>query len=222
MNRLSLDPRTKLVLSIAAVAALVLTTGLALLALGLALLVTLVFLLGLSRAWLALLRVLLPMTGFVVVVMLFSFDPATAMATAVRLVAMTTVFFAFFQTTAPEDLGNALVKSGFPYAFSFILTTSMQFVPVLARKMQEVMDAQRARGIRLERDVASLRNYPALFAPLLIQSFTLADQLAEAMEARGFGSPRRTFARDMTMRPRDYGVMLLALALLVVFWLRLS
>ena len=213
-----LDPRTKLFLAFAYMVVLMFTTNIVALTVECALVAGMVFALRLTRAWLATLRVLLPMTAFLVVVMLFSFDVVAALAGALRLVAMTTAFFVFFQTTAPEDLANTLVKSGVPYAFAFILTASMQFIPVLSRKMQEVMEAQRARGIRLERDVASVRNYPALFAPLLIQSFTLADQLAEAMEARGFGAPQRTFARDYALRGGDYVAIALTLIFVMVAW----
>ncbi len=215
---LAFDPRTKLIVAIAFAAILVLTSNLAALVAGAAVPALLTIALRRTRAWLELMRVLLPMTAFFVILMLFSFDLETVAGTALRLVAMTSAFFVFFQTTPPEDLANALVKSRVPYAFAFILTTAMQFVPVLARQMQNVMDAQRARGIRLERDLASLHNYPALFAPFLIQSFTLADQLAEAMEARGFGAPHRTFAADYAMRVQDYVVILAALASVLLAW----
>lgn len=212
------DPRTKLIVAIAFAAMLVLTSNLAVLAIGVAVPALLAVALRRTRAWLDLLRVLLPMTAFFVILMLFSFDLVTVAGTALRLIAMTSAFFVFFQTTPPEDLGNALIKSGVPFAFAFILTTAMQFVPVLSRQMQNVMDAQRARGIRLERDLASLPNYPALFAPFLIQSFTLADQLAEAMEARGFGAPRRTFAFDYALHVQDDIVILAALGSVILSW----
>ncbi len=218
MFSLVLDPRTKLAIAIAFAAILVLTSNLVVLAAGVAVPAVLAIALRRTRAWLDLLRVLLPMTAFFVVLMLFSFDLGTVIGTALRLVAMASGFFIFFQTTPPEDLANALIKMRVPYAFAFILTTAMQFVPVLARQMQNVMDAQRARGIRLERDLASVRNYPALFAPFLIQSFRLADQLAEAMEARGFGAPHRTFAVDYRLHGWDYIGILLALGSVILAW----
>lgn len=214
-----LDPRTKLFLAFAFAVLLMFTANIAVLAAEFSGIVLLVIARGRTRTWAQILRVLVPMTVFFIVVMLFSFDLNTALAGTLRLVAMTTTFFIFFQTTLPEDLANALVKSGVPYPFAFIVTAAMQFVPVLSRKMQDVIDAQRARGIRLERDLASVRNYPALFTPLLVQSFTLAEQLAEAMEARGFGAPRRTFAEDYSLRRRDYTAMAIALGLVSIAWL---
>lgn len=216
-----LDPRTKLVLALAFGAMVVFTPSPAALGLEFAAAALLTVGLGLSRAWLQTLRALGPALVFLFVVMWLSFDLASALAGVLRLASLATAFLAFFRTTAPEDLANALVKMGIPYVFAFILTTAMQFVPVITRQMQDTIDAQRSRGIRLEPDWHSVRNYPALFAPLLVQSFTLADRLAEAMEARGFGTPHRTFQRDLRLRPLDYAAFGAALVLvLITFRLR--
>ena len=50
----------------------------------------------------------------------------------------------------------------------------------------------------------ALQNYPALMIPLLIQSFQLADALAEAMEARGFGRSGRSFRKVYRMGILDW------------------
>jgi len=214
-----LDPRTKLLLALLFSTLTVMTADLTALGAECGLVLLAVIGAGLLRAWWRMVRLLVPMFVFLVLFTVLALDVATAVGGVVRLLAISTAFFFFFQTTAPEDLGNALVASGVPYAFTFILTSAMQFVPVIARRAREILDAQRARGIRLERDAASLRNYPALLAPLLIQSFTLADQLAEAMEARGFGSPRRTFAREYRWRTWDYAAVIVGVAAAVGFWL---
>lgn len=213
------DPRSKLALALAwSILVMFATRWEVLLAVS-ALTVSAVIALHQTSAWLRTLRVLVPMMLFLVLVMLWAFDAAMALQSALRLVLLTTTFFLFFRTTAPEDMANALVASGAPYALAFIVTTAMQFVPVLTRKMSEVRDAQRARGIRLEYDWASLRHYPALLVPLLIQTFLLADQLAEAMEARGFSAPRRTFAHAYTLHARDWSALLLAFVIISIGWL---
>jgi energy-coupling factor transport system permease protein len=161
------------------------------------------------------------MTAAWFVISWLAFDLPTAAWTSLRMLALTSVFFLFFRTTSPEDLGNALVKSGLPYEVAFVMSISLQFVPVLGRKAQHVIDAQRSRGIPLEPGLRALRHYPALMAPLLVQSFQLADELAEAMEARGFGRPGRTFARAYRMRAGDWLALLGGAALLGVFiWTR--
>lgn len=212
------DPRSKLALALAWSAVVMMTTRWE--TLGILSLITLVTIVALDHtsAWLQTLRALVPMVLFLIAVMLWAFDANTALMSALRVGLLTTTFFLFFRTTAPEDMANALVASGAPYALAFILTTAMQFIPVLTRKMSEVRDAQRARGIRLENDIASWRYYPALIVPLLFQTFLLADQLAEAMEARGFSAPQRTFARAYTLRLGDWGLIFVALALMLVGW----
>ncbi len=85
-----------------------------------------------------------------------------------------------------------------------------------------MLDAQRARGIPLEPGWAALRHYPAFFGPILIQSFQMAEELAEAMEARGFGRPGRTFLIEYRMVARDWLALAAAGALLLVYLKYLS
>src|SRR5690606_24730374 len=140
--------------------------------------ILLIVLAGESREYLRWLRLVVVMVGAWFGIALLAFDLATAVSAGLRLLALTSAFFLLFRTTVPEDLGNALVKIGVPYSFAFLLGTSLHFVPMISRKAQNVVDAQRSRGIPLEPGLSALRHYPALFAHLLIQAFQLADDLA--------------------------------------------
>jgi energy-coupling factor transport system permease protein len=212
---LDLDPRIKLALAVLYAAAIVISDGSAWLLAGLGLLVVLVLLAGQGRAYLRWLRLVGVMAVAWFALSLWTLDLAAAGRAALRLVTLATDFFLLFRTTSPYDLGNALVKAGLSYEVAFVFSTSLQFVPVIQRKAQNVFDAQRARGIPLEPGLAALRYYPALMAPLLVQSFELADQLAEAMESRGFGRKGRTFARAYRLRARDWLILVGAVAGLV-------
>jgi len=131
------------------------------------------------------------------------------------------VFFLLFKTTPPEDLSNGLVKWGMPYSFAFVLTVSMQFVQVLARRAANIRDAQRARGIPLEGGLATLSHLPAIVGPLLVQAFKLADELAEAMEARGFGAGGRRFRREPRFRTGDWVLAAVGVAFFgIIVWFR--
>ena len=180
-----------------------------------------VLLLRLGRLWLTLLKGLGFATGSFFVIAWLAFDLSTAIAAALRLLALGTVFFLFFQTTSPESLSNALMKMGIPYSFAFMLSASMQFVHVLTRRAANIRDAQRARGIPLEGGFGMIRHLPALAGPLLIQAFKFADELAEAMEARGFGAPGRRFRHEPRFRWMDWMVVAVGLASLVlVLWMK--
>jgi energy-coupling factor transport system permease protein len=211
-----LDPRTRLGLTVLYAILIVTTHQPALLLAELGLLLLIILAVGEGRQYLRWLRLVAVMAASWFIISLWAFDLPTAVTASLRLVALTSAFFLFFRTTAPEDLGSALVKTGLPYEVAFVLGTSLQFVPVISRKAQNIFDAQRSRGIPLEPGLAALRHYPALMAPLLIQAFQLADELAEAMESRGFGRPGRTFMRDYRLRAVDWLALLGATAALII------
>lgn len=199
-----LDPRTKLLLAIFyAVLVIVTNQNEWLLAEGGALLLFLMVL-GKMKAYLRWLRMVIPMALFFGAVTWWTADLTAAMVAALNLILLVSVFFVFFSTTAPEDLGNSLVKLGLPYPIAFVFSTSLQFVPIIGRKSKNVLDAQRARGIPLEPGWRALRQYPAFIGPLLIQAFQLAEELSEAMEARGFGRSGRTFLKVYRLKLLDW------------------
>lgn len=210
----NLDPRSKLVSSVAGAIVLIVLGRWSILGLALVFLIALILLLRLGRAWLGLLKGL----GFATVTFFLigwvAFDLSTALVAGLRLLGVGMIFFLFFQTTPPEDLSNALIKIGLPYGFTFVLSASMQFVHVLSRRAALVRDAQRARGIPLDGGIKAILHLPALFGPLLIQAFKLADELAEAMEARGFGAPHRRFRHEPRFRKVDWMILALSFAIL--------
>jgi len=222
LKQIQLDPRSKLAGALTATVILMSLGSWSVLAMSMAVLIAATFFLHLGRPWLVLLKGL----GFAAfsffVIAWLSLDLATALEAGFRLLTIGTVFFLFFQTTPPEDLANALIKLGLPYAFIFVLTASMQFIPVLARRASNIRDAQRARGIPLNRGFKMLRHLPALAGPLLIQAFKLAEEMAEALEARGFGAPGRRFWHEPRFRRIDWivsGASIVALGVLI--WSRI-
>lgn len=209
MRRMShrLDPRTKLALSIMAAAVVISasslpTTGLVYLAL-LAFMPTM----GAHKGYCRWLLLVLPMALFFGLVTGLTFDFATGAASGLKLLSLTTIGYLFFHSTPPEDLANALIKTGLPFQAAFVVSAGMQFVPVLGRKARDVIDAQKARGIPLAVGWQLIRQAPALMIPLLIQAFQLAEELAEAMESRGFGRPGRSFYISFELKIPDYLAM---------------
>ncbi len=212
-----LDPRTKLILALFYAACVVSVGRIPWLTISYGFLFLFIIAIGKIREYLRWARLVIPMSLFFGAVIWWSVDFSAAVFSAVKLLALTSVFFAFFSTTAPEDMANSLVKIGLPYTIAFVMSTSLQFVPMMGRKVKNVLDAQRARGIPLEPGWVALRHYPAFFGPTLIQAFQLAEELAEAMEARGFGRPGRTFLKEYEMRGRDWVIIGVGFLLVLVF-----
>lgn len=214
MKQSTFDPRSKLIAAFVATLFLMMFTHWAPLTASLGALVFMVLLLHLGHSWFHFFKSLsfAVLTFFIIVSL--AFDLLTGIVSGLRLLAIGTVFFLFFQTTPPERLSNALLKMGLPYPFTFVLSASMQFVPVLIRRARNIRDAQRARGIPMEGGPGTLLHLPALAGPLLIQAFQFADQLAEAMEARGFGIAGRRFRHEPHFRWMDWMAVAISLTVL--------
>ena len=142
----------------------------------------------------------------------------SALALTVRFLVLLTTFSLFFMTTSPDDLGLALDKIGivrwlsrrwlgFPSALSFTFTTAVRLVPTLAVDAQTVIDAQRSRGLELDRGnlLRRVRNYVPILIPLLLVAIRRSLELAEALEARGFpGRKDRTSLYELKFKTVDY------------------
>jgi energy-coupling factor transport system permease protein len=202
-----LDPRTHLALALIYGFAVIFSRDSIWLAGEWALLLAVIALCGKLPQYGRWLLMLLPMALFFGGLTWWSVDGAAGLQAGLALIALTSTFFLFFALTQPEDLGSALVKMGLPYAVGFVMSASLQFVPLLTRKARNVMDAQRARGIELRPGWQALRNYPAFLGPLLIQAFQMAEALAEAMECRGFGRGGRRHLEEYRLRCRDWVAM---------------
>ena len=170
-----------------------------------------------GRRFVRSLRLIWPMIALVFVIAFLSFDLAVALTLCIRLFNLLTVSFIFFSTITPNEMGDAFKMIGMPYGFAFILTTSMRYVPLIGQKIRHIIDAQVSRGIDLRPRLKNLRNFMALLMPLLIQSFVLSDDLAIAMESRGFARKGRTSRYEYRLTLQEYGLMLVSLALLVAF-----
>jgi energy-coupling factor transport system permease protein len=218
-----LDPRSKLLISLAYAALIALTRKPAWLAGQWTALVVLIAVMGQLKPYLRWSLLVLPMAAFFGAVTWWSVGRSTGISAAMALAAISTVFFVFFISTEPEDLGNSLVQTGLPFPVAFVVTAAMQFVPLVGRNARAVIEAQQARGIVLKPGRQALKNYPALLIPLLIQCFRMADSLAEAMEARGFNRAGRTFRKRYRMRSLDWLSVVCvwgAIAVVLYFWAR--
>ena len=150
-----------------------------------------------------------------------------ALSLTLRFIALMTSFSIFFLTTSPDKLSLALDKAGIPYEFNFAFITAIRFVPVLADEAQSIIDAQRSRGLELEKGnfLARIRKYIPILLPLIINSIRRSLELAEAMESRAFGAVRRrTNLYTLKMNSRDYvvlavSILALASALYIRFYM---
>ncbi|MBN2335310.1 energy-coupling factor transporter transmembrane protein EcfT [Candidatus Bathyarchaeota archaeon] len=142
-----------------------------------------------------------------------------SLALTVRFIVLVTSFSVFFLTTSPDKLSLALEKARIPYEFNFAFITAIRFVPVLADEAQTIMDAQRSRGLELDKGnfITRIRNYIPILLPLIINSIRRSLELAEAMESRAFGATEnRTNLYELKMTGTDYMVLAVVLLCLCI------
>lgn len=148
--------------------------------------------------------------------LLADFEYASAMT--LRFVVLVESFSVFFLTTSPDHLGLALEQSRVPYEFCFAFTTAVRFVPVLAEEAQTIMDAQKARGLELEKGnfLKRIRNYIPILIPLIISAIRRSLELAEAMESRAWGAiKKRTNLYVLRIRRADFLLILISVVIII-------
>jgi energy-coupling factor transport system permease protein len=144
---------------------------------------------------------------------------------ALRILLLVSTASLLTATTAPvaladgiEDLLSPLKRLRFPvHELAMMTTIALRFIPSLHEEAQKITRAQAARGADFS-EGGPLRRARAMLpvlVPLTIGAFRSADELAEAMESRGYrGGEGRTRYRELRFRARD--ALALAAAALVV------
>lgn len=129
-------------------------------------------------------------------------------------------------TTDPLALSDAiesslrpLEKVKFPaHEVALMLSIALRFVPTLLDEATTIMNAQRARGVSFNSGSLKkrLQAMIPLLVPLFINSFNRADELAIAMEARGYqGGAGRSKYRQLCWQKKDTVSMLLLITITV-------
>lgn len=127
-------------------------------------------------------------------------------------------------TDGLETLLNPLKKVRFPvHEMALMMSISLRFIPTLMEETDKIMKAQIARGVEFSSGPYKerIKAVIPLLIPLFVNSFKRAEELAIAMEARGYrGGEGRTKYRELKWSGTDtlQLIILAALtALLFVF-----
>jgi len=134
-------------------------------------------------------------------------------------IAMRLMLLSFFTFVLTATTSNIELTDGFEAVISplkivrfptedvaLMISIAMRFVPVLFEEATRIMKAQTSRGVLFNKGslMQRARSFLPLLLPLLLNAFNRADQLAIAMEARGFVVGKaRTKYREMQIKKID-------------------
>lgn len=143
----------------------------------------------------------------------------------IRLTLMIILTTLLTATTKPLDLTLGIEKLlkpfeaiGLPaHIIAMMISIALRFIPTLIEETQRIMNAQASRGIDMQNGTLKekISAVLALIVPLFVSAFDRAEQLANAMEARGYDPIRpRTRYKTLKMTHIDWVGMTLALLVL--------
>lgn len=110
-------------------------------------------------------------------------------------------------TDGLETLLQPLKKVKFPvHEMALMMSISLRFIPTLMQETDKIMKAQIARGVEFASGPIKerIKAVIPLLIPLFVSSFKRAEELAVAMEARGYrGGEGRTKYRQLSWNLAD-------------------
>jgi energy-coupling factor transport system permease protein len=157
-----------------------------------------------------------------------------SIAMALRLILLMTVASLLTLTTSPIHLTDGMERLLRPFAplgvpaheLALMMTIALRFIPTLVEEADRIMRAQSARGadFRSGNVLNRLKSLVPVLIPLFVAAFRRADDLATAMEARGYrGGHGRTKMKQLAFSPLDFWTaVFLALFAAVVIYLRIA
>ena len=138
---------------------------------------------------------------------------------AVRIGCLATVWYILMFTTSQRDLVRALVKMGLRFDYGLALSISLRFIPTFGAIVESITDAQRARGLELDKGaiLKRSRNYVAVLVPTIATALRTSNTLSLALQSRAYGARRdRTYLRDFRMTAADGVAVVAVIALFSV------
>jgi energy-coupling factor transport system permease protein len=130
-------------------------------------------------------------------------------------------------TTDVDKFIVGMVRARVPYKLAFIFSATLRFVPLLFGEIQAIIEAQRLRGLAMEKmgPIQRVRVYAKVAVPLILGAMVKSQMLEVVLQSKAFtGSPDRTYLHESVLGPADYAMMaffalLFVAAVVAYFWL---
>jgi energy-coupling factor transport system permease protein len=139
---------------------------------------------------------------------------------AIKIDSMIIAGLIFLSTTKTEEIVLGLIRLRVPYQAAFAFSLAIRMVPTIIGTAETVTEAQRSRGLDFTSGgpLARLRKHIPLLVPIFLHTLRNTDQLAKALESRGFGARReRTSYLEIGFHAADAVALVAGLLVLSIF-----
>lgn len=149
-----------------------------------------------------------------------------AVSQLMRILSISLAFIIIPYTMDSRAYGVTFSKLGMPDRLAYTMELSFRFIPTLARNFQVTLDAQRARGFELDGGKGNIfkkiRRVAPLLIPVTMNAIVSSEDIANAMDLRGFGEQKRTWLYELKFNWWDwvlivFSVLMLATVLVLAF-----
>jgi len=133
-----------------------------------------------------------------------------------RFLAIAATGFPLAFAVRPGDLAVAFARFGVPSRFAYGIDLTFRFIPTVSASLRETTAAQRLRGYEVSKTrnpIRRLEQIRPLVVPVTVSAFVDAEDVADALDLRGFGAQRRTWLRTLRFGTSDFvaiGLFLIA------------
>lgn len=123
----------------------------------------------------------------------------------------------YLSTTSPGEMMNGLQKLGVPFKFCFMLSMSLQLIPISTREAKIIVSAQRARGLAEKNIIDKVKGLLPMFVPLVVSSLDRMETLSMSLESRAFGNTKHpTTLGDIKIRKIDVAILIFCIIFVII------
>ncbi len=99
----------------------------------------------------------------------------------------------FFTTLSPDEIEFITRWLRMPRDISFVIVSTLRFIPLLAMDLSQIVEVQMSRGLDLQTKNPAkwIKNSLPVIVPLIVISVLRSQQMAEAIELRGYGASKK-------------------------------
>ena len=122
-------------------------------------------------------------------------------------------------TTEVDKFIVGMVKARIPYKLAFIFSATLRFVPLLFSEIQAIIEAQRLRGLAVEKMglMQRVRVYAKVAVPLILGAMVKSQMLEVVLQSKAFtGTADRTYLHESDLHLPDYLMIAFFVALFIV------